>query len=396
MLEARASEVFDRIEPFMAARGYEPGGPFGRIPPGAELAAIREAAGDVRGAIRDSGKPDGVTTCDLVTLPYPTRFGLWRAGSSPAPFVWITNRMLVVQWTDPDATRRTLLWEASDHERGEYTPYFEGLAEGRPLPIAGDRTLSRTLGQASRFAPERLMVTRHGTVLGHLRALGIDPEDVDYVTFDHLHTQDVRRLVGTTRPAPDLGADDGPMQPWFPNARLITQVREWETIRHIHPLQRPWYQPETYQDLPEERLLFVDGDVLLGPGVALLFTPGHTAGNQSLALNTDQGIWVSSENGIAAECWNPRASRIPGIADWCGAWGQEVVLNANTLEFTAWQYDSMVAESLVADATPDGDFRLTFPSSELTAHTFSPRTGPTFTHGAIEHGAVTATAITVG
>ena len=394
MLEATPSDRFDAIEPFMAARGYEPGGAMGRVPPGAELAALREAAGDVR-AIIAAGTPDAVTTCDLVTLPYPTRFGLWRAGTTPAPFLWITNRMLVIQWTDHDGERRTLLWEASDHERGEYTPYFEGLAEGRPFPVAGDTMLSRTMGQAARLAPEQLMVQRHGTVLGHLSALGIDPAEVDLIAFDHLHTQDVRRLIGTTRPAPDLGAVDDPLEPWFPNARLIVQVREWETIRHIHPLQRPWYQPETYEDLPEERLLFVDGDVLLAPGVALLFTPGHTAGNQSLAVNTDGGLWISSENGVAAECWTPQASRIPGLASWCGAWGQEVVLNANTLEFTAWQYDSMVAEALIADPTPDGDFRQTFPSSELTRHAFAPRTTPTFTHGGIEHGEVRASTIRV-
>jgi hypothetical protein len=373
MFEATASEHFARIHPFMEARAYEPGGHFGAVPPGVELGAIREAADDVRKEITASGVPDAVTTCDLITLPYPTRFGLFRAGRSPAPFLWFTNRMLVVQWTDPDGTERTLLWEASDHERGEFTPYYDGLMERMPIP----RALAKT---ALRKA--------HGTVLGHLRALGIDPADVDYIAFDHLHPQDVRRLIGTSRPTPDLGTAEEPLEGWFPNARLITQVREWETIRHLHPLQAPWYQPETYEDLRPEAMLFIDGDVILGPGVGLLFTPGHTAGNMSLVLNTDRGIWVSSENGIAAECWMPGASRIPGVCGWAQQWGQEVILNANVLEFTAWQYDSMVAERLVADPTPDGDFRQTFPSSELTDHPLSPLTKPTYVHRAIRHGHV--------
>jgi hypothetical protein len=345
--------------------------------PGARLAALREAAPDLKRDIVRSGRPDAVGTCDLVTLPYPTRFGLWRAASSPAPFLWITNRMLVVQWTDPDGTQRTLLWEPSDHERGEYTPYFARLSERSPLP-------------------ERLLATRHGTVLGHLRALGIDPADVDYLAFDHLHTQDVRRHVGTTRPAHDLGSPDEPVAPWFPNAVLVSQAREWETIRHLHPLQVPWYQPETFVDLPADRLRLIDGDVLLGPGVALVATPGHTLGNQTLVLHTDDGVWTSSENGVAAESWAPSASRIPGVRSWAEEWGQEVVLNANTLETAADQYDSMVLEALLADRDPSGDFPRCFPSSELTASRLSPRTAPTLTYRAVEHGQVRGSSALAG
>lgn len=372
--EVPVSEALPYLAPLSEARGHVPGGPPGRVPPGAELAALREAAPELKRDVVASGEPAAVATCDLVTLPYPTRFGLWRAATSPAPFLWITNRMLVVQWDDPDGTARTLLWEPSDHERGDRTPYFARLRARTPLP-------------------ERVLATRHGTVLGHLRALGIDPAEVDYLAFDHLHTQDVRRLVGTTRPAPDLDAPHDPVAPWFPNARLVTQAREWEALRHLHPLQAPWYQPETYLDLPVERLLHVDGDVHLGPGVAIVATPGHTAGNQTLVLNTASGVWTSSENGIAAECWHPAASRIPGVRRWAREWGQEAVLNANTIEFAAWQYDSMVVEALLADRTEDGVFPQCFPSSELTAHTLSPLTAPTHHHGSITHGRVRGGAV---
>ncbi|MBW3621186.1 MAG: hypothetical protein KY461_13155 [Actinobacteria bacterium] len=367
--ELDLTERFRALTPFMEARGVVAGGPLGRIPPGAELAALREAVPDVRAELIASGTPLAVTTCDLITLPYPTEFGLWRAGNVRSPYLWITNRMLVVQWDDPDGELRTLLWEPSDHELGDRTPFFARLKAETPIP-------------------QSLLTSVHGTVLGHLRALGIDPEDVDYLAFDHLHTQDVRRLVGTTRPAPDLGYTDRPVPAWFPNATLLTQAQEWEALRHLHPLQAPWYQPETYLDLPPDRLALVGGDVLLGPGVGLLATPGHTAGNMSLVLHTDGGLWTSSENGIAAECWAPESSRISGLRRFRADWGQEVVLNANTIEFAAWQYDSMIVESLVADRTPDGLFPQCFPSSELTGHRLSPGTKPTYVHGGIEHGRV--------
>lgn len=342
-------------------------------PPGEELVALREAAVDVRASLIGSGTPSGVTTCPLVTLPYPTAMGLWRAAVSPAPYLWITNRMLVVQWLEGDALR-TLLWEPSDHELGRHTPFFA--------------RLERKLGPV----PRRTVVTEHGTVLGHLRALGIAPEQVDYLAFDHLHTQDVRRLIGTRGPAPDLASSDRPVEPWFPNAVLLTQAREWEAIRHLHPLQAPWYQPEAYTDLPPDRVRLLDGDVLLGPGVALVATPGHTAGNQSLVLHTTTGLWTSSENGIAAECWAPAMSGIRGVASWASEMGQQVIMNANTLEFAAWQYNSMVVEATIADRTEAG-FPQCFPSSELTAHRLSPLTAPSHEHRAIEHGSVRGRAL---
>jgi glyoxylase-like metal-dependent hydrolase (beta-lactamase superfamily II) len=367
MLDPAVTEPFTPIAPFMQARGFESGGPQRLLPPGAELPAIREAAGDVRAAILASGMPTAIRSCDLITLPYPTRFGLWRAAKTPSPYLWFTNRLFVVQWDDPDGRRCTLLWGPTDHERAQYTPYFDRLAQRNPLP-------------------ERVMVTRHATVPDHLRDLGIDPADVDYLSFDHLHTQDVRRLIGTRGPAPDLGVFDRPVEPWLPNAKLIGQVREWESIRHLHPLQARWYQPETYNDLRPEGLLFIDGDVVLGPGVAILYTPGHTFGNQTLVLNSATGLWTFSENGVAAESWMPQASSIPGVRRWAAEWCQDVILNANTLELTAWQYNSMVAEALVADPTPDGDFRQTFPTSELRSTRRSPGTAPTYEHRNLYYG----------
>jgi hypothetical protein len=367
--ERDTTEAFRPLTPLAEARGGVSDGPLGPIPAGAELAALVEAVPDVRAEMIASGTPTGVTTCDLITLPYPTAFGLWRAASTPTPFLWITNRMLVVQWEAGDGRTRTLLWEPSDHERGEHTPYFARLKARTPLP---GRVLTRV----------------HGSVLGHLQALGIAPADVDYLAFDHLHTQDVRRLIGTTRPAPDLGSPDRPVPAWFPNATLLTQAQEWAALRHLHPLQAPWYQPETYLDLPTDRLALIRGDVRLGPGVALIATPGHTAGNMSLVLHTDRGLWTSSENGIAAECWAPRASRIPGLRRFADDWGQQVIMNANTLEFASWQYDSMVVEAMLADPAPDSPFPQCFPSSELTAHRLAPGTAPTYHHGRIEHGQV--------
>src|SRR5690348_6561088 len=72
---------------------------------GAQLRLVRERSAAFRRELVSTGMPDSVVTKDLVTLPYPTRFGLWRAARTPSPYLSITNRMLVVRWTEGDATK---------------------------------------------------------------------------------------------------------------------------------------------------------------------------------------------------------------------------------------------------------------------------------------------------
>jgi hypothetical protein len=338
---------------------------------GVQLRLIKEAAPRFREFFAGTGMPDYVGTFDLVSLPYPTKFGLWRAALTPAPFLTITNRLIVVRWSEPDGGKRTLLFEPSEVSLGANTPYFKNLSDTMPKQF------------------ERFTVKYHATVEEHLRRLGIRPEEVDYISFDHLHTQDVRRWIGTTQPQADISPSK-PVEPYFPNAKLLVQRTEIEAMAEVHPLQRPWFQPETYVDLRRDNIVHIEGDVLLGPGVALLSTPGHTIGNHSLTLNTATGIWCSSENAIAAECMTPEHSRIPGVRRWAERWGQELIINANTLENTAQQYNSMVKEKSVVDRSRvNPRFLQFFPSSELTQNRLNPGTQPSFTHFAISHGALT-------
>ncbi|WP_413116592.1 hypothetical protein ACK1X7_43740 [Streptomyces sp. CY1] len=333
--------------------------------PGVRLAAVRLEAAAFKREFATTGTPDRITTCDLVTLPYPTRFGLFRASHAIAPFLSITNRMLVIRWHETDGRSRVLLFEPSDVELGRYTPYFDRLAQRTPDVVA------------------RRMLTEHGTVLDHLAGLGIAPGDIDYLLFDHLHTQDLRRWVGTTAYQEDLGCQP---QPAFPNAKVIVQRDELAGMAELHPLQKPWYQPGSYRDVPAEAFLPIEGSVMLGPGVAVVKTPGHVFGNQTLVVNTSTGIWVSSENVIAAECLTPEHSKLPGLAKWSREWGQEVVLNANSIESTADQYNSVILEKTLADpCQEDPRFLQFFPSSELTGAWTNPGTRPTFSHRTITH-----------
>ncbi|TFJ94270.1 hypothetical protein [Lentibacillus salicampi] len=336
--------------------------------PGRQLQQIRDAVPGFKKWFKETGKASAFHSFDLIKIPYPKKYGLWRAGRSPVPFIWFTNRMFIVQWEAQGRTW-TLLNEPSETELDEGTPFYSALIE-----------------KYGKFS-QKLLPKTYGTVEDYLEDAGLKPEDVDYITYDHLHTQDVRRWLGTIKPQADLSPNE-PLEPYFPNAKLIVQQKEWDILPRLHPLQEIW-QPETYEDIPLDSLLFTNGDLLLGPGVALMYTPGHTQGNHSLVVNTDTGIWVSSENAIAAECLVPEESGIPGLKQYAKHTRFDVVINGNTLENTSRQYNSVVQEKLMADLSrKNPKFPQFFPSSELTPSIFAIGTKPSFMHKKVAFGTI--------
>jgi len=327
------------------------------------LQKLRRAALEAREAFTAGGPVAAVATCDLVTFPYPSLFAFSGAALSLAPYVMMTNRMQVVQYLE-DGVTRTLLFNPSDYERGQAAPFFKSLKEKY-----GD------------FVSDKVMTRRHGTVQSHLTALGLKPEDVDYIAFDHLHVQDVRRW---------LGGDGEPA--YFPRAKLLVQRAEWESVKNLHPLEKVWYVPGGTDGVPEERVVQLDGDTWLGRGAAILSTPGHTMGNMSLAVASDKEVFVVSENGVASECYTPLQSRIPGVRAFAEQMGWEVVLNGNTRESSLEQYSSMVVEKLFAGPSRvEGAFVNFHPSSLLTGSLVAPGLSPTITLPAPNHGDIRPT-----
>jgi len=139
---------------------------------------------------------------------------------------------------------------------------------------------------------------------------------------------------------------------------------------------------------PDQFLAF-DGDIELGPGIALLWTPGHTDGNHSLVINTPDGVWVSSENGISLDNWQPDLSKIPGVRRYAETYGREICPNANTLEDSLDQYDSMVKEKILADPCRDDPRWLQIlPSTELVDWKRFWPVRPTKRHGGIAYGTI--------
>lgn len=329
---------------------------------GARLRAMRHGAEELRERFADGPRVVSVRTLPVTTLAYPTKYAFWSAAYSPAPYVILSHRALLVQFLQRGELK-TLLFNPTDDVAARATPFF-----ARMIEQVGDYVAFRLLSTPSR--PLEQQLAEHG----------LSPESIDYVAFDHFHTQDLRPLLGT---------DDGEYMARFPRAKLLAQRTEWEDWDDLHPMQRAWYVADGKRGVATERVALTSGDLELGDGVLLVSTPGHTSGNQTLFFNTSDGVWGSSENGTCADSWSPLESRIKGLAALCRRQDLDLVLNANTPELGAEQYTSMSVERALVDRVARAPgFCQMFPSSEITPSALAPGLKPTIAHRRIEYGAV--------
>ncbi len=324
------------------------------------LSAVRAAAQAVHEELIARPAAPYYRSSTLVRVPYPTRYGLRDACSLPTPMMHIQNRLFVVQLAHRGAVK-TLLLSPSDVKANAETPFFKDLSRGfGPFAELG----------------ERLIAPVAATVEERLAEIGIAPELVDYISYDHLHTQDVRRWLGT-------GGEPG----YFPNAKLLVMRKEWECAQGLLPIHAYWYCPDGLRGIDPARVELLDGDVWLGDSAILFGTPGHTEGNHSFAVRTPEGVMVTSENGVGCDAYAPERSRIPGVAAYARRTGAEVVLNGNTLENSVDQYISMVAEKTVAGPSQrHPDFPNMVCSSEMTSFWAFPGLRPTFEFGDLSFG----------
>ncbi len=327
---------------------------------GEKVRALRRAALAAREVLLADGPVAALASCPIVTFPYPTLFAFSGGALSPAPYVMMTHRMHVVQF-ETDEGRKTLLFNASDVDRGNKAPFYWGLRQKY-----GD------------FLTDKVISKRYGGPEVWLPRLGLLPEDVDYIAYDHFHLQDVRGWLGGE------GASA-----FFPRAKLLVMRSEWEVVKDLHPMQNAWFVPDGIKGVPQDRVIQLDGDAWLGRGVALVSTPGHTAGNMSLAVATDRGLFVISENGVATESYTPEHCGIAGVRTFAEQMGWEVVLNGNTRECSLDQYASMVLEKTLAGPSLQAPEYVNFmPSSELTGSLLAPGLSPGFSHGVLEQGII--------
>lgn len=100
-------------------------------------------------------------------------------------------------------------------------------------------------------------------------ATGLTPDDIDIVILTHLHH------------------DHCPLCNIYKNAQFIVQEDEWHAVFEPPVCYRHLYHPEYVEGVTPT---LVNGDVFdVLPGIHLLYTPGHTPGSQSVAIDTEAG-----------------------------------------------------------------------------------------------------------
>ena len=124
-----------------------------------------------------------------------------------------------------------------------------------------------------------------------LARIGINGDNVSTVILTHIHFDH----AGGIEMFPDA----------FPKAKFYVQRKEFDFWINSPFAKRKPFQPITDMEANKaigalkgtDRLVIVNGDRKIIPGVELLLAPGHTVGLQTVAVNTARGTAI-----IASDC----------------------------------------------------------------------------------------------
>ncbi len=301
-------------------------------------------------------------TFDLISVPYLVRSAFGNTTQLFNPYLYVTNRLMVLQFNTPSGLK-TMLFSPSDISGNVQTPHFQ--------------SMRKVFGKFKDLL-QPIIAPVHNSVEQVLNKIGLHPEDIDFICYDHLHTQDLRKWLGSfEQPA------------YFPNAKLLVMNQEWEAVKDLLPLQRNWHCPNGVEGIHPDKIIPLHSSIMLGDSLALIQTPGFTQGSQSLVINTENGVLVCSQNGISVDNYSPEHSTIYGLADFAKQHNMAVIPNGLQPELRLDQYISMVLEKTVADKHPkDNRFSYIMPSSELSPRWQPFALAPTLSFGEIKFGAL--------
>jgi N-acyl homoserine lactone hydrolase len=152
-----------------------------------------------------------------------------------------------------------------------------------------------------------------------LAKVGVKPEDIDIVIETHLDRDHIELAYK------------------FTNAKFIVQKKELEFALNPHPaLAGRFFPKEFYKNVNFE---VIEGDQPIVDGVEVLFTPGHSPGTQSVAVETAKGKAIIT--GFCCSDMNmfppPEVAKVMPV----------ITLNIHTDLFAC--YDSMVRVKELAD-----------------------------------------------
>lgn len=136
----------------------------------------------------------------------------------------------------------------------------------------------------------------------YLEAVGLKPEDIDTVILSHLHYDHCDNVE------------------LFSNAKVYVGRHEYEgwkkacqEIPRHHKVVFVYFEERVLEKLKkieeEGRLVLVEDGEEIYPGISVHLAAGHSFGDQVLAINTEDGVYVSTQDAAYTlenvETWTP-------------------------------------------------------------------------------------------
>jgi glyoxylase-like metal-dependent hydrolase (beta-lactamase superfamily II) len=152
-----------------------------------------------------------------------------------------------------------------------------------------------------------------GQLLHNLGQQGIRPEDVHIVALTHLHADHVGSVGDLTG------------RPVFPNARFVLGLGDWEYFMSRDDALEPHIR-ESLQWLDRQgRVVLLEGEAEVAPGISRLSAPGHTPGHSLFVVHDGRARMLLL--GDAVYCPQQLS-----YADWQAASDVDPVLARRTRE----------------------------------------------------------------
>ena len=208
----------------------------------------------------------------------------------------MTTRVYVLDTGNSTVAQKVLLANCSEPEKPVKIPILAYLIKTDKTTILVDTSFASPDRPDLKAAGYERPLGKTQEVIDQLKSLRVEPEDVDVVVNTHLHEDH----CGNNK--------------LFTKSRFLVQKEE---LRHAfvpddneRDSTGPFYKrvdfdyPLNYEP--------ITGDFEVTAGVRLIFTPGHTAGHQSVVVGLRQSNFVIASDAVFTEM-NWRDNSLSGV-----------------------------------------------------------------------------------